>query len=345
MGVVIVVIDAAVLVPRKNMKLNERSLVQFAISSVPSDKQGYLNKKGELNRGYQRRWFVLKGNLFYYFEREGDKEAIGVVILENCHVELAESEDQPYAFQISYGGQGARTYILGANSSKEMESWMKALTNASYTCLKMMVEDLERRLNDLTAAQKYNSAVNITAPLASKSATERVSNITEDPLLFTSLTTSNKSPSNNLGKFEPSTSVAALIELDAACDSDFFSAQKCPDELLPLNFNEFQHLQALHGQGFDNYRSKSLVYHDECSIQKMSSGLGRSSRSKSERRRNYTGTHTVPQTGQFQTYTKSFVDENYDITEQQVSTFKYLHNMYGASIWVKAKECGKNTLL
>lgn len=334
----------------QNMKLNERSLAQFAVSSAPLDKEGYLNKKGELNRGYQRRWFVLKGNLFYYFEREGDKEAIGVVILENCHVELAESEDQPYAFQISYGGAGARTYILGANSSKEMESWMKALSNASYAYLKMMVEDLERRLHELTETQNEMVTIglsnnNRSVTPETKNSTERPTNITEGRLSFSKGITTNHTPSDSLGKFEPSSSVGTLIELDNNCDSDMFSIQKYHDDLLPINFNEFKHLQALHTQEFGTNASKSTVSQDDSSLigQRLGTSLGKPPRSKSERRRNHLGTH-VSESGQFQAFTRSIVDETYDLTDQ-VSIFRYLHNTYGASIWVKVKECGKKDLL
>lgn len=317
------------------MKLNERSLAQFAVSSSPLDKDGYLNKKGEVNRGYQRRWFVLKGNLLYYFEREGDKEAIGVVILENCHVELAESEDQPYAFQISYGGAGARTYVLGASSSKEMESWMKALSNASYAYLKMMVEDLERRLQELTGTQNDMVTVGLhdTNVVASSRPT---STITEGRLSFSRIS------SDSLGKYDSSASVGTLIELDSNTDSDIFSMQKS-DELLPLDFNEFKHLEELHTPAFDS--SRSMVSQDDSSLvgQRPSSSAGKMPRSKSERRRNNLG-NNASESGQSQAYTRSFVDDSFDIPDQ-VSVFRYLHNMYGGSIWVKAKECGKKDLL
>lgn len=134
------------------MRLNERCVAEFSTSSAPTDKEGFLNKKGEVNRGYQRRWFILKGNLLYYFEKRSDKEPIGVIVLDNCHVELAES-GEPYAFQITFGGDGSRTYILGADSSKEMEAWMRAITHSSYEYLKMMVESFESTLEKLTSEE------------------------------------------------------------------------------------------------------------------------------------------------------------------------------------------------
>lgn len=69
------------------MKINEKNLIAIASSShLPVDKEGWLNKKGEVNKGFQKRWFVLKGNLLFYFEKKSDKEPLGVIIVEGCTV-------------------------------------------------------------------------------------------------------------------------------------------------------------------------------------------------------------------------------------------------------------------
>lgn len=69
-----------------NMKINEKNLSAFAVSATPVDKDGYLSKRGEVNKNFQRRYFVLKGNLLFYFEKKGDKEPLGVIILEGCTI-------------------------------------------------------------------------------------------------------------------------------------------------------------------------------------------------------------------------------------------------------------------
>lgn len=68
------------------MKINEKNLAAFASSATPVDREGWLVKKGEVNKAYQRRWFVLKGNLLFYFEKRGDKEPVGVIVLEGCTI-------------------------------------------------------------------------------------------------------------------------------------------------------------------------------------------------------------------------------------------------------------------
>ena len=46
------------------MKINDRALVVHSTSSsTPTDKEGWLWKRGEVNRSFQKRYFVLKGNL------------------------------------------------------------------------------------------------------------------------------------------------------------------------------------------------------------------------------------------------------------------------------------------
>ncbi|KAG6797636.1 sesquipedalian-1 isoform X2 [Apis laboriosa] len=128
------------------MKINEKNMVAFATSATPVDREGWLYKRGELNRGYQKRWFVLKGNILFYFDRRGDKEPVGMIVLEGCTIELAEDEEQ-FGFQIVFHGPNNRNYALAAESQESMEQWMKALACASYDYMKLMVADLQRQLD------------------------------------------------------------------------------------------------------------------------------------------------------------------------------------------------------
>ncbi|XP_074642486.1 sesquipedalian-1-like [Tubulanus polymorphus] len=130
------------------MKINEKNVISFAVCNSPIDKEGFLLKKGEVNKGFQKRWFVLKGNLLFYFEKPGDKEPIGVIILEGCTVELSEREYDAYSFSIVYPGPGCRSYILAAETQEEMEAWMKAITCAGYEYMKLMVSELQRQLDE-----------------------------------------------------------------------------------------------------------------------------------------------------------------------------------------------------
>lgn len=132
------------------MRLNEKNVASFAVCSSPVDKEGYLQKKGDLHRDFQRRWFVLKGNLLFYFLKKQDKEPQGVIVLEACSVQV--SVHGRYCFEISFDGAGTRLYILGADNDDEMQLWMKAISHASYEYLKSIVDELQRRVNVLSSS-------------------------------------------------------------------------------------------------------------------------------------------------------------------------------------------------
>jgi len=100
---------------KSTMKINEKHLISFVNGSAAIDKQGFLHKRGELNKAFQKRWFVLKGNLLFYFERRTDAEPIGVIVIDGCSVELTENSDK-YAFELAFSGSGTRTYVLAADS-------------------------------------------------------------------------------------------------------------------------------------------------------------------------------------------------------------------------------------
>ncbi|XP_064460168.1 sesquipedalian-1-like [Ornithodoros turicata] len=145
------------------MKINDKNLVSFAQSKTPVDREGWLMKRGEVNRAFQKRWFLLKGNLLFYFEKKTDRDPVGAVILEGCTVELAENEEL-FAFKILFHGSGHRAYVLSAESQEDMEGWMKALACASYDYMKLMVAELQRQLSEITEAERLAKCGN-PAPL------------------------------------------------------------------------------------------------------------------------------------------------------------------------------------
>ncbi|XP_068630056.1 sesquipedalian-1 [Battus philenor] len=144
------------------MKINEKNLSAFASSATPVDRDGWLDMRGEVGKSYQRRWFTLKGNLLFYFDKKADKEPLGVIILEGCTIELTEEES--YSFKIVFQCEGGRTYYLCTNSQASMEAWMKALACASYDYMKLMVAELQRQLDEVQAEEAAEASVPIHAP-------------------------------------------------------------------------------------------------------------------------------------------------------------------------------------
>ncbi|XP_059404748.1 sesquipedalian-1-like [Carassius carassius] len=131
------------------MKLNERSVAHYATCNSPPDKTGFLFKKGERNTAYHRRWFILKGNMLFYFEERESREPIGVIVLEGCTVELCESESEEFAFAIKFDCVKAKVYKMAAENQAAMESWVKALSRASFNYMRLVVKELERQLEEV----------------------------------------------------------------------------------------------------------------------------------------------------------------------------------------------------
>ena len=130
------------------MKLNEKNVSSFASSDSPVDKEGYLSRKNDV-KGLQRRWYVLKGNLLFAYERKQDKDPSYLLVLESCSVQASATEK--HGFEISYDGPGTRTYILVADNDEDMQSWMRAVSHASYEFLKSIVIDLQKQVDSLTS--------------------------------------------------------------------------------------------------------------------------------------------------------------------------------------------------
>ena len=110
------------------MKINEKTLVSYCVSNTPCDREGWLVKRGEVNKAFQRRWCVLRGNLLFYSERQGDREPLGVIILEGCTVELAEEETEVYAFKVGRVEMYIVKLLLFRLSSMGMESLVGEFT-------------------------------------------------------------------------------------------------------------------------------------------------------------------------------------------------------------------------
>ena len=113
----------------------------FCIESV------VLPSQGVRNSSYQKRWFVLKGNLLFYKERRSERELLGVLVLEGCSVQLCES-DERFAFSVVWSEShvtGGRTYKLAAEDQPTQESWLKALLSANHAYLQLLLMDLEAR--------------------------------------------------------------------------------------------------------------------------------------------------------------------------------------------------------
>jgi sesquipedalian len=72
-----------------------RHLIHYARSTARIDKTGWLHKRGYLNSAYKRRFFVLKGNLLFYFDTNDytTHDPLGVIVLEGYTISLGQPTD------------------------------------------------------------------------------------------------------------------------------------------------------------------------------------------------------------------------------------------------------------
>ncbi|CAL9699105.1 unnamed protein product [Knipowitschia caucasica] len=141
------------------MKIDEKVICYYESSDSPVDKEGYLYKKGEIKTSYQKRWFVLKGNLLFYKDKPLDRDLIGVIVLEGCTVQLCESDEQ-FAFSLLWSEPGLRTYKLAAEDQESLEDWIKALLSANHCYLAIVLSDMERAYREALGAASSETKSN-----------------------------------------------------------------------------------------------------------------------------------------------------------------------------------------
>lgn len=145
------------------MKLkNDRTLAKYATTGQ-ADQSGYLvfKRSDRTDRPFVQYWFVLKGNMFFYFEKKNDREPIGVIILEGCSIEVSDDfVTEKYMFKINF--PTSRIYYLAAETQEIMELWMLNLSRSSFYYLLCTRDDLIEK-NSLEITTSVDSATSTVA--------------------------------------------------------------------------------------------------------------------------------------------------------------------------------------
>lgn len=94
-------------------------------------KQGWLQKRGEKNKGWKKRYFVLNQykQIKYYQDQEkksfqGAIDLNGVLKVENGDIISSNSKEKKYTFQLL---TDKRIWILSSNSLNERRSWSELI--------------------------------------------------------------------------------------------------------------------------------------------------------------------------------------------------------------------------
>uniref|UniRef100_A0A672TDK3 Pleckstrin homology domain-containing family A member 5-like n=1 Tax=Sinocyclocheilus grahami TaxID=75366 RepID=A0A672TDK3_SINGR len=81
---------------------------------------------------WKKRWFVLCDMCLFYYRDEKEEGILGSILLPSFHITMLSVDDhvsRKYAFKATHPNM--RTYYFSTDTAKDMESWMKVMTDAA----------------------------------------------------------------------------------------------------------------------------------------------------------------------------------------------------------------------
>ncbi|XP_060745294.1 pleckstrin homology domain-containing family A member 5 isoform X5 [Tachysurus vachellii] len=101
--------------------------------NAPVVKRSWLYKQDSTGmKMWKKRWFVLSDMCLFYYKDEKEEGILGSILLPSFHISLLSVDDhvsKKYAFKATHPNM--RTYYFCTDTAKEMESWMKVMTDAT----------------------------------------------------------------------------------------------------------------------------------------------------------------------------------------------------------------------
>ncbi|XP_056101307.1 pleckstrin homology domain-containing family A member 5 isoform X19 [Rhinichthys klamathensis goyatoka] len=140
--------------------------------NAPVVKNGWLYKQDSTGmKMWKKRWFVLCDMcLFYYREErtscmyrlddEKEEGILGSILLPSFHISMLSVDDhisRKYAFKATHPNM--RTYYFSTDTAKDMESWMKVMTDAAMVHTEP-IRRLEKVKVDPRSPQEMNNMLN-----------------------------------------------------------------------------------------------------------------------------------------------------------------------------------------
>ncbi|MGH0148675.1 UNVERIFIED_CONTAM: hypothetical protein FKN15_020620 [Acipenser sinensis] len=109
---------------------------------------------------WKKRWFVLSDMCLFYYRDEKEEGILGSILLPSFHISMLSVDDhinRKYAFKATHPNM--RTYYFCTDTAKEMESWMKVMTDAALVHSEP-VKRIEKLKPEHSATQEVNNIVN-----------------------------------------------------------------------------------------------------------------------------------------------------------------------------------------
>ncbi|XP_056280497.1 pleckstrin homology domain-containing family A member 5-like isoform X3 [Pseudoliparis swirei] len=109
---------------------------------------------------WKKRWFVLSDMCLFYYRDDKEDNILGSILLPSFHISMLSVDDhisRKYAFKATHPNM--RTYYFCSDTAKEMESWMKVLTDAALVHTEP-VRRLDKLKVDQRTPQESNNSLN-----------------------------------------------------------------------------------------------------------------------------------------------------------------------------------------
>ncbi|XP_008410134.1 pleckstrin homology domain-containing family A member 5-like isoform X3 [Poecilia reticulata] len=101
--------------------------------TAPVMKRNWLYKQDSTGmKLWKKRWFVLSDLCLFYYRDEKEEGILGSILLPSFQISLLSVDDhinRKFAFKATHPNM--RTYYFCTDTGKEMESWMKVMTDAT----------------------------------------------------------------------------------------------------------------------------------------------------------------------------------------------------------------------
>ncbi|XP_032895396.1 pleckstrin homology domain-containing family A member 5 isoform X6 [Amblyraja radiata] len=130
-------------------------------TNAPVIKRGWLYKQDSTGmKLWKKRWFVLADLCLFYYRDEKEEGILGSILLPSFKIAPVTPEDhinRKYAFKAAHPNM--RTYYFYTETAKEMESWMKAMTEAALVQTEP-VKRTEKVAIEIVPRQETNHVAN-----------------------------------------------------------------------------------------------------------------------------------------------------------------------------------------
>ncbi|XP_009704911.1 PREDICTED: pleckstrin homology domain-containing family A member 5 [Cariama cristata] len=129
--------------------------------NAPVVRRGWLYKQDSTGmKLWKKRWFVLSDLCLFYYRDEKEEGILGSILLPSFQISVLSAEDhinRKYAFKAAHPNM--RTYYFCTDTGKEMELWMKAMTDAALVQTEP-VKRVEKLTTENTPPREANNISN-----------------------------------------------------------------------------------------------------------------------------------------------------------------------------------------